>query len=167
MLILASFSSCYPQRQIVKEGPKSIWIKSNLPLYYQNLNSRDTSQELSLWNKLNMSRKYISKKYDKNAIVELRRINERNITFYLHENFKIIDSLNLRGRIYKDYFSVKRKVVHIGIPMVFYFYYESKILIGFSRDETFLLKSALSRFGNIFILTAGNTEVGCLKYKKK
>ena len=167
LLVIFISSGCMSKKNIIKEGPKSYWTKKEPPIDYQNFFPTDSAQRNSIWNRLNMSFRYSNKKYNEGATVRLNRIEPKKISFYLIENEHPIDSLILKGKIQGDYFSVKRRMKIIGLPLIYFKFYKAKIYIGFSKEGALLIKSCETKIGNILFMTGGNSEIISTPYKKR
>ena len=109
-----------------------------------------------------------NKKYpSKQAIINLKFDGKKTLTVTTIDNNAIFREvkLKLKGKIKGNYFSVRRKLLLIPIPMLFYIHQENKILLGNDKNGNLILKSGFSN--TIFILIiGGDNGISQSQFKK-
>ena len=130
-------------------------------------NKADTNSVGYLFNDLhpeNIFRK--NKEYpNKQAIINLKFDDKRTLTVTTIDNNAILSEIKLKGKIKGNYFSVRRKLLLIPIPMLFYIHQENKILLGNDKNGNLILKSGFSN--TVFILIiGGNNGISQSQFKK-
>ena len=109
---------------------------------------------------------HINKKYPKgNAIINLKFDGKNNLIITIIDNNSIFKETKLKGKIKNNYFSVRRKLLFIPIPFIFYIHQENKILLGNDKNGNLVVKDGF--YNTIFILMiGGNDGISQSQYKK-
>lgn len=131
-----------------------------------NLHSLNGDYSSELWNYLApLSHKV---KDTIHYTVSLEVINSKRLKAILKKENLVIDTRKVKGRIKKDFFSVRRKVYPIGFPAIFFKYYENKLEISLTNKDELYLDVSESRFGwALLLLTGGSGDNFHKTYKKK
>ena len=134
---------------------------------YSNVtNDGDSLQNSSLWHQFSFLKKDTA--YDwKNHEIELEVVNHKRIKAKLWNDNVLIDEKLIKGKLDEGFFSARRQLEVIGFPFIYFFYCDSKYEIAIDQNETLVLNRSTANYGNIFIMSAGNTADSMEKYDKK
>lgn len=107
-----------------------------------------------------------NKKYPTNeAITNLKFDGKKTLTVTTIDNNSVLSEKKLKGKIKNNYFSVRRKLLFIPIPFIFYIHQENKILLGNDKNGNLIVKDGF--YNTIFILMiGGNDGISQFLYKK-
>lgn len=87
--------------------------------------------------------------------IELKQISDKKLKVSYLKNGEVKESKNLKGKFKNGFFSVRRKLIPIGIPLIFYVYLERRIMIGLD-DDKLIIKTRKYAFAQILLLFAGD-----------
>ncbi|MBL7747420.1 MAG: hypothetical protein JNM19_08360 [Chitinophagaceae bacterium] len=173
LLLLSLLASCakikYPERTqllpVTSTGDAPINGK------YKNMGS-DTSwgRPFTLWTALTLHTKQFipdSLLPYPDAVVELQLQRRRKLNARLINDTQLIEERILKGRIRDGYFSVRRKVRYVGLPFLYLRYSDYKVQLGSDNNRHLLVDAVSSRFGWIFIMSAGTADQYHFQFEKK
>lgn len=83
----------------------------------------------------------------------------------IYRKDSLISTQHLRGKWKNNVFYSKRMIRPIGVPFIYYWYYEKKIILKWNEKEL-ILSNGESKFGMIFIINAGVTDYNWAEYEK-
>lgn len=130
-------------------------------------NKADTNSVGNLFSKLHPENIFHkNKEYPtNNAIINLKFDGKKTLIITTINNNSIFKETKLKGKIKNNYFSVRRKLLFIPIPMIFYIHQENKILLGNDKNNNLIVKDGFHN--TIFILIiGGNSGISQSQYKK-
>lgn len=173
LLLLSLLASCakidYPERTqllpVRSTGDAPINGK------YKNMGS-DTSwgRPFTLWTALTLHTKQFipdSLLPYPDAVVELQLQRRRKLSARLINDTQLIAERILKGRIRDGYFTVRRKVRYFGLPFLYLRYSDYKVQLGSDNKRQLLVDAVSSRFGWIFIMSAGTADQYHFQFEKK
>tara|TARA_Y100000589_G_C27193737_1_gene645840 strand:- start:1360 stop:1899 length:540 start_codon:yes stop_codon:yes gene_type:complete len=91
--------------------------------------------------------------------------HDKALGIKVYDKDSLIVSNELRGKWKNNSFYSKRMIRPIGVPFIYYWYYEKKIIIEWT-NETMIISKGEAKFGMIFIINAGVTDYTWIKYKR-
>ena len=99
------------------------------------------------------------------AIINLKFDGKKTLTVTTIDNNSVLSEKKLKGKIKNNYFSVRRKLLFIPIPFIFYIHQENKILLGNDKNGNLIVKNGF--YNTIFILMiGGNDGISQSQHKK-
>lgn len=103
---------------------------------------------------------------DFSGVIELEVISKRKIKAKYFSGGVLLKSKILKG-IFKDgVFSVRKKVKVRGIPIIYFFYDEVKIIFGSSKNGDLIVSYGSSSFGNVLIASGGGETFYRERYER-
>ena len=103
----------------------------------------------------------------KNTIVNLSFNEQGNLIVKAISDSVELNSIELKGKIYEDYFSMDRKLILIPFPFIYYRISERKVFLGSDSNGNLIVKSSLDEFLWIFIMSGGHDWISSEKYQKQ
>lgn len=100
-----------------------------------------------------------------NIEVELKT-EKRKLVVNGYHNDSLVYTKTFHGKRKKNYFSIRRRIVPVGIPIFYFFYLESKIDVSVDSIGNLLINQGKSQFGMIFFFSAGENDFLNYHYKK-
>lgn len=91
--------------------------------------------------------------------------NKKSLTIIGNRGDSIVYSQVLKGKWKGDYFKSRSKTRSIGVPFIYFRHYKSRIYVCSDADKIYVRKMH-SRYGNIFIMSAGTTDFYFYEFDK-
>jgi hypothetical protein len=161
------FISCVSANKMMKRNKVIIsdFSENNLNGVYHN--KTDLVDSGSLWDLLYSSLYFKSDKtkIDSDTKVELKFRSNIILEVNLISNDSVVNSLKLRGKIEKGYFSVDKKVFLVPVPF-FFFYRENKILLANNSAGGLLLIKDYIDYGWFIIIFGDSGDTSNYEFKK-
>lgn len=99
-----------------------------------------------------------------NTEVDLKR-NNKSLEISVVSDDSIVKSWSLRGKWKGNIFRSKTMIRPIGLPFIYFWYYDKRVFIKWTEDYMEILNIE-TKFGMIFILNAGNTSSRLTKFRR-
>lgn len=170
LLFLSSIASCAAVKEAASGKLQS--LKQNNALIngeYSNAPLSDSNTVIQLWKILSVQKPYyIFKPADSlpDMMVQIEVIDSRNLRAKLYSGKILINELLLKGHFEENYFSVRRKIRWLGVPLIYLSFANAKTKIGKDTTGNLVVDGVRGGFGMIFIAAAGNNNWYNLTYKQ-
>lgn len=92
--------------------------------------------------------------------------NDKVLQMRVLDNDQFVDQREIHGKWKGDQFYVGRLIRPIGIPMIFYWYYEKKMILTFTTDQIYISKGEY-KLGMIFLASGGAIDYTTAKFDLK
>ncbi len=167
ILFLSLLTSCVTTRPSKKECPIDSASKfEKIAGRYSNLDDSTEYYHENLIAVLEQKMKTKDSLIDwKNVEVELKTTKRKlNVTGY--KNDSIIYAKTFHGKRKQNYFSIRRRIVPVGLPLFYFFYLESKINVSVDSVGNLQINQGKSQYGMLFLFSAGQNDYPNYHYKK-
>ena len=161
------FSSCISNRDLLKDSKENV-----INLTKKNLNGNYSSYSekgYSLWKTLyecKTLKKDTTLIYPK-TLINIEFDGNRTLKISAIDGNQIINTIELKGKIYKDYFSIKRNLLLIPIPFLYYRHSERKVIIGNYQNGNLIVKEGQEESLWILIAAGGSSGGSTNEYVKE
>lgn len=100
-------------------------------------------------------------------IVEVElKTTKRKLIVTGYKSDSLIYTKTFHGKRKQNYFSIRRRIVPVGLPLFYFFYLESKINVSVDSLGNLQINQGKSQYGMIFFLSAGQQDFPNYHYKK-
>lgn len=156
-------SGCISTSKVLEKPPYDLVIGNQAVINSTYLNKSIDSTGYSgttLWTQLYFHKLWRSPKVTipDDAVVSIvyRKNNRLKATAIV--NGIVIDSLQLKVFELKDCIAVKRRLLFIPIPFLFFVHQEKKIFLGSTQEGNLVLKTGDYLFAWVFLFAVGGSE---------
>ena len=167
-LMILIFTSCVSTKKLENIEPKeNVFVPFENGTYSNcHASSIDTCDyEYSLVEQIShsLSRKDTLANWNELSIELIKK--EKSLVINILDGDSLIKNFALKGSWKKNAFYSKRVIRPIGVPLIYYWYYEKKIIIKCTKDELIIMNGE-NWAGMIFVASAGSTDYTWNKYEK-
>lgn len=170
LVLLIFLSGCYSTKQVYNYPPLEIhgYSIERINGLYVNKNLNDTIST-NLWKTLYecKSLRKDAPRIEKNALIKLNFDGKKTLSVEVIEENAVIENFKLKCTLYKDYLSIKRKLILVPFPCIYYRVSARKVLLGNNYEGNLIVKKGLDEFLNIAIMSGGKEWISCEVYEKK
>ena len=156
LIPLLFLSSCISTYDLMESYPSDIARFSVSGLNGNYSNSGDDEYN-DLWSTLSNFK--TSKKdtvvVPKDAMINLHFENDQRLIMTAYEDKKIVKQTIVKGKLMGDYFSVRRKLFLIPIPL-FFIHQEAKVIFGQGQRDNLIVKYGKENGAWILIFAGGS-----------
>lgn len=97
--------------------------------------------------------------------VAIKALDLKHLQVELWQGDSLCCEKTLHGKWRDNFFELRRNSKGSGVPFIYFFYTEQKILISKNETGNLILKRGTSGFGNILIMSAGNRSFVNFEYQ--
>ncbi|WP_107037539.1 hypothetical protein [Brumimicrobium mesophilum] len=168
ILLILILCSCVSTKKLEKLGPNEEsysdfenLIYSNCPNYLDN--SCDYRFNLVDQLRLEVFSKDTLPNWN-HLLVEIRK-NKKSLSINVIDGDRLVENFELKGKWKNDSFYVRRFIRPIGIPLLFFIYYEKKLILKFLEDELLVINGRFEAIIVLFI-SGGIDPYSSMKYER-
>lgn len=170
ILVITLIQSCIVTRNMKKKNDSNMvsFSKESIDGLYSNKIEGEKWINFGLWDILYRSSRTKLDSFvdaDTSYNVKLELVNENLLNVKLIKDTIVYNEFNLKGKIDKEYFSVKRKYFLLPIPMLL-FHFETKNLIGNSINGDLIVMHGTKREGWVLFMAGGGGGISKNRFIK-
>lgn len=123
---------------------------------------------MGLWNILADNKTFHgdTSQVNENSYVKLELTSETKLRASLIENDTLLKTMNFKGKVVDDYFSIKKKLILIPIPALVW-YRERKTIIGNDKNRNLILTRAKKNGAWILFMAADGGGITSYEFESK
>lgn len=150
-----------------KDIDKSQVMESLNGRYANKSKKGSLARENSLW--AQFQKLGVKEKFDKwkRAEIELKGLSKTKLQATVYVDGKPIDSKILKGKFKNGCFILKRKMKHNGIPVVWFRYLESVVMLSIDSDGLLNAHTKNYKYKGFMLFMKGKQKVEINSYKVK
>lgn len=169
--IIATCTACLSSRTIKKRLPgnpglaQSIsalsGLYSNRPLSFEDHTSLPLAQLLFA----PLKRYKWDEEINYQGQIRLKALDLKHLQVEFWQGDSLCCEKTLSGKWRDNYFELKRNIKGAGVPFIYFFYTEQKLLLSKNESDNLIVKQGRSGYGNILIMSAGNRSFVNFEYQ--
>lgn len=170
ILLISCFAltSCYSTKKLIGESKNTAieFSSKNINGIYKNQIGNDEGS--GLWSILedNNSLKINTSKVLENSLVKLELISETRLRTSLIENDSIIKTMEFKGKIVDNYFSINKKFLLIPIPALL-FHRERKTIVGNNEEGNLIVTRGYTNGAWFLVMAAEYGGISSFEFELK
>ncbi len=170
LALLILLTSCYSTKEVYNYPPREIhgYSAERINGIYVNKNTKDTIST-NLWKTLYecKSLRKDATRIGENVLINLYFDGKNTLYVEAIEKNVVVEKFKIKCKIYREYLSIKRKLIIIPFPFIYFRISARKVLIGNNYEGNLIVKKGYDEFLNIAIMSGGQDWISCEVYEKK